>query len=202
MIIWVLYDIKNNSARNYVAKVCKHAGLYRVQYSCFLGSLNDNEKDSLELQIEKVINEDTDKIYIFRMNKEQLKDYLTRETHATEKKPALIDRFLEGATELDVDLVSDGKKVIIGAIMEQIEMAGVHSGDSACVIPPQSLTDKQIESVIEVSNKVAESFEIVGVANIQIALKGKDRPAPKATRRKLLQSGKTRCHHWCEGKCD
>lgn len=74
MIIWVLYDIKNNSARNYVAKACKHAGLYRVQYSCFLGSLNDNEKDSLELQIEKVINEETDKIYIFRMNKEQLKD--------------------------------------------------------------------------------------------------------------------------------
>ncbi len=107
-------------------------------------------------------------------DKEQLKDYLTREAHATEKKPALIDRFLEGATELDVDLVSDGKKVIIGAIMEQIEMAGVHSGDSACVIPPQSLTDKQIESVIEISNKVAKSFKIIGVANIQIAIKGED----------------------------
>ena len=50
MIIWVLYDIKNNAARSYVSKVCKHAGLYRVQYSCFLGVLNTSEKDSLELR--------------------------------------------------------------------------------------------------------------------------------------------------------
>lgn len=74
MINWVLYDIKNDSARNFVSKACKQAGLYRVQYSCFLGTLNENEKDSLELQIDKVINEETDKVYIFRMNKEQLKD--------------------------------------------------------------------------------------------------------------------------------
>ncbi|MDT0644225.1 CRISPR-associated endonuclease Cas2 [Zunongwangia sp. F363] len=74
MITWVLYDIKNNSARNFVSKACKQAGLYRVQYSCFLGSLTANEKDSLELQIEKVINEESDKVYLFRMNKEQLND--------------------------------------------------------------------------------------------------------------------------------
>tara|TARA_B100000378_G_scaffold181572_1_gene146840 strand:- start:2494 stop:2784 length:291 start_codon:yes stop_codon:yes gene_type:complete len=74
MITWVLYDIKNNAARSQVSKACKHAGLYRVQYSCFLGTLNANEKDSLELQIEKVINEETDKVYLFRMNKEQLND--------------------------------------------------------------------------------------------------------------------------------
>jgi len=74
MIIWVLYDIKNDGARNYVSKTCLKAGLYRVQYSCFLGTMNANEKDTLELQIEKVINEDTDKVYIFRMNKEQLKE--------------------------------------------------------------------------------------------------------------------------------
>ncbi|HEA30561.1 MAG TPA: CRISPR-associated endonuclease Cas2 [Leeuwenhoekiella sp.] len=74
MIIWVLYDIKNDGARNHVSKVCKQAGLYRVQYSCFLGSLNADEKDTLELQIEKVINEDTDKVYIFRMNKDQLNE--------------------------------------------------------------------------------------------------------------------------------
>lgn len=73
MIIWVLYDIKNNAARSYISKTCKHAGLYRVQYSCFLGTLNANEKDALELQIEKVINEDTDKVYVFNMNKDQLK---------------------------------------------------------------------------------------------------------------------------------
>lgn len=74
MIIWVLYDIKNDAARSFVANALKHAGLYRVQYSCFLGTLNANEKDALELQMEKVINEDTDKIYVFRMNKEQLKE--------------------------------------------------------------------------------------------------------------------------------
>ncbi|SHJ51341.1 CRISPR-associated protein, Cas2 family [Arenibacter nanhaiticus] len=74
MITWVLYDIKNNAARSFVSKACKHAGLYRVQYSCFLGTLNANEKDSLELQIEKVINEESDKVYLFRMNKDQLKE--------------------------------------------------------------------------------------------------------------------------------
>lgn len=73
MITWVLYDIKNDKARSSVAKFCKQAGLYRVQYSCFLGSLNANEKDTLELQIEDVIDEKNDKVYIFRMNREQLK---------------------------------------------------------------------------------------------------------------------------------
>ena len=107
-------------------------------------------------------------------DKEQLKDYLTREAHATEKKPALIDRFLECATELDVDLVSDGKKVIIGAIMEQIEMAGVHSGDSACVMPPQSISKELQEEVIEISKKVAKKMKIVGAANLQLAIKDSD----------------------------
>lgn len=74
MILWVLYDIKNDSARNFVAKACKQAGLYRVQYSCFLGTLNADQRDTLELQIEKVINEETDKVYLFKMNKEQLKE--------------------------------------------------------------------------------------------------------------------------------
>lgn len=74
MIIWVLYDIKKDKARTFVSKACEKAGLYRVQYSCFLGTLNANQKDTLELQIEKVIDEKSDKIYIFRMNRDQLKD--------------------------------------------------------------------------------------------------------------------------------
>lgn len=74
MIIWVLYDIKNDQARSFVSKSCLKAGLYRVQYSCFLGTLNGDQKDTLELQIEKAINEDTDKVYIFQMNKNQLKE--------------------------------------------------------------------------------------------------------------------------------
>lgn len=74
MIIWVLYDIKKDKARNYVSKSCKQAGLYRVQYSCFLGTINENEKDSLELKIEDAIDEDVDKVYVFRMNQSQLKE--------------------------------------------------------------------------------------------------------------------------------
>lgn len=73
MIIWVLYDIKKDKARSFVAKACQQAGLYRVQYSCFLGSLNNEQKDTLELQIEDVIDEQNDKIYIFQMNRAQLK---------------------------------------------------------------------------------------------------------------------------------
>ena len=69
-------------------------------------------------------------------NRQQLDTYLRLETHASPERPVLVDRFLEGALELDVDLVSDGERVLVGAIMEQIEMAGVHSGDSACTLPP------------------------------------------------------------------
>lgn len=72
MIIWVLYDIENDKARGKVAKICLKAGLYRVQYSCFLGTLELNQKDTLELQIQELINEDKDKVYIFPMNKAEL----------------------------------------------------------------------------------------------------------------------------------
>jgi CRISPR-associated protein Cas2 len=73
MIAWVLYDIEQDRARNRVAKYCKQAGLCRVQYSVFLGTLNENEKDSLELQIEDEINPNKDKVYIFPMSKSELR---------------------------------------------------------------------------------------------------------------------------------
>ncbi len=73
MIIWTLYDIKNDKARTKVAKLCKLAGLYRVQYSVFLGSLNENERDSLNLQVEELIDEETDSVYIFPMSKNELR---------------------------------------------------------------------------------------------------------------------------------
>lgn len=72
MIIWVLYDIKNDRNRTKVAKLCKQAGLYRVQFSVFLGSLDANQKDALRLQIEDYIDEEIDKVYIFPMNKAEL----------------------------------------------------------------------------------------------------------------------------------
>lgn len=73
MIAWVLYDIENDRARTKVARYCKQAGLYRVQYSVFLGSLKANEKDTLTLQIEEEIDPDKDKVYIFPMSQTELK---------------------------------------------------------------------------------------------------------------------------------
>ena len=74
MILWVLYDIQNDRARTKIAKYCKQAGLYRVQYSCFLGTIDANRRDSLELQIEELIDVDNDKVYIFPMNRQELSD--------------------------------------------------------------------------------------------------------------------------------
>lgn len=72
MIIWVIYDIKKDKIRTKVAKICQHSGLYRVQFSVFLGTLNYNEKDTLQLQINELIDEETDKVYIFPMTKTEL----------------------------------------------------------------------------------------------------------------------------------
>lgn len=73
MIIWVLYDIENDKARTKVAKVCKQAGLYRVQFSCFLGTLDAHQKDTLSLQINALIDEEKDRIYVFPMNQTELR---------------------------------------------------------------------------------------------------------------------------------
>lgn len=72
MIIWVLYDIQNDRCRTKAAKLCQQVGLYRVQYSCFLGKLTANEKDGLRLQLEKLIDEDKDRVYIFPMSQGEL----------------------------------------------------------------------------------------------------------------------------------
>lgn len=73
MICWVLYDIKKDKPRSKVAKICKQSGLYRVQKSVFLGSLEDNEKDTLELSVSDLIDEETDSVYIFPMSKNELR---------------------------------------------------------------------------------------------------------------------------------
>jgi len=72
MIVWVLYDIENDRARTKAAKVCKLAGLYRVQFSCFLGTLTGQQKDVLQLKLEELIDEKRDKVYLFPMNKSEL----------------------------------------------------------------------------------------------------------------------------------
>ncbi|MGB7604844.1 MAG: CRISPR-associated endonuclease Cas2 [Lutisporaceae bacterium] len=74
MLVWVIYDIEKNKARTNVAKVCKNAGLYRVQKSVFLGTLEDNEFDEIKLRIEDIVNIEKDSVYIFPMNKSELKN--------------------------------------------------------------------------------------------------------------------------------
>ncbi|MDR1924999.1 MAG: carbamoyl-phosphate synthase large subunit [Planctomycetaceae bacterium] len=103
-------------------------------------------------------------------------DALLRYSHQAdltidENRPILIDRFLEDAIEIDVDAVSDGSSVIVAAIMEHIEEAGIHSGDSACSIPPQSLTPKLIRQLEDATKKIAIKMNVIGLINIQFAIK-------------------------------
>jgi carbamoyl-phosphate synthase large subunit len=85
--------------------------------------------------------------------------------------PVLIDKFLDDATELDVDAISDGKRVVIGGIMEHIEQAGVHSGDSACVLPPVSIKGKILQEIIRQTKLLALELKVRGLINIQFAVK-------------------------------
>ncbi len=87
------------------------------------------------------------------------------------KHPILIDKFLDDATELDVDAISDGKKVVIGGIMEHIEEAGVHSGDSACSLPPVSICEKVLAEIKRQAKLLALELKVKGLINIQFAVK-------------------------------
>jgi carbamoyl-phosphate synthase large subunit len=100
-----------------------------------------------------------------------LERYMTEAMKVSRKHPVLIDDFLENATEIDVDAVSDGADVLIGAIMEHIEEAGIHSGDSACVIPPQSLSKEVQDQVRDIVKKIALALHVKGCVNIQMAYK-------------------------------
>jgi carbamoyl-phosphate synthase large subunit len=100
-----------------------------------------------------------------------LERYLKEAVKVSNEHPVLIDDFLENAVEIDVDAICDGKDVLIGAIMEHIEEAGIHSGDSACVIPPQSLKPEIIATVRDYVEKIALALNVVGIINIQMATK-------------------------------
>ncbi len=101
----------------------------------------------------------------------ELLRYMTSAVKASPEHPVLIDKFLEDAIEIDVDAVSDGKRTTVGAIMEHIEEAGIHSGDSACVIPPFSLADNLIEEVRRNTLMMARELNVVGLMNVQFAIK-------------------------------
>ncbi|HOM27452.1 MAG TPA: carbamoyl-phosphate synthase large subunit, partial [bacterium] len=100
-----------------------------------------------------------------------LKEYIEKATEVSPEHPILIDKFLEDAIEVDVDAICDGKVCVIGGIMEHIEEAGIHSGDSAMVLPPYSLKKEIIEEIKESTKKIALSLNIVGLINIQYAVK-------------------------------
>ncbi|MFZ0832440.1 MAG: carbamoyl-phosphate synthase large subunit [Mycobacterium sp.] len=100
-----------------------------------------------------------------------LHDYITRATQLSPEHPVLVDRFLEDAIEIDVDALCDGTEVYIGGIMEHIEEAGIHSGDSACALPPVTLGRSDIDKVRHATEAIARGIGVVGLLNVQYALK-------------------------------
>ncbi|KGN32497.1 carbamoyl phosphate synthase large subunit [Knoellia sinensis KCTC 19936] len=96
--------------------------------------------------------------------------YVERATHASPEHPVLVDRFLDDAIEIDVDVLYDGTEMYLGGVMEHIEEAGIHSGDSACALPPATLGNAEIELVRESARKLAEGIGVVGLMNVQFAL--------------------------------
>ncbi len=104
-------------------------------------------------------------------DEDSLRSYMERAIDVSEEHPVLIDQFLEDAFEGDVEAISDGTDVIVAGVMQHIEEAGIHSGDSSCVMPPFMITPEQIESIKEQTRKIAKALEVVGLLNLQFAIK-------------------------------
>ncbi|WP_347305218.1 carbamoyl-phosphate synthase large subunit [Corynebacterium sp. SA-MJD20WY100] len=100
-----------------------------------------------------------------------LHDYIERATEITSDHPVLVDRFLDNAIEIDVDALCDGDEVYLGGVMEHIEEAGIHSGDSSCALPPMTLGPEDIETVRESTRRLAHGIGVKGLMNVQYALK-------------------------------
>ncbi|HYS81772.1 MAG TPA: carbamoyl-phosphate synthase large subunit [Anaeromyxobacteraceae bacterium] len=105
---------------------------------------------------------------------DDLKTYLTEAVQASHERPVLIDRFLRDASEVDVDVVSDGVDVVVGGVMEHIEEAGIHSGDSACALPPYSLSPALVQEIERQSIALARELQVKGLMNVQFAIQGGD----------------------------
>jgi len=104
-------------------------------------------------------------------NDEDLETFIEEAVRVSPEKPILVDEFLADAVELDVDAVSDGENVLIGGVMEHVETAGIHSGDSSCMIPPRSLGRDVNRRVREVTEEIARALDTVGLLNVQLAVK-------------------------------
>ena len=103
-----------------------------------------------------------------------LRHYLEKAVYVSHDSPVLLDKFLEDAIEVDIDAVCDGKDVLIGAVMEHIEQAGIHSGDSACTLPPFSLSIVVQEDLKDQVTRMAQALHVIGLLNVQFAIQGDD----------------------------
>ncbi len=108
---------------------------------------------------------------VIAYDEDTVRRYMHQATSLSVKRPVLIDRFLEDATEVDVDALSDGESVLVAGIMEHIEEAGVHSGDSSCVLPSISIAPESIRTIEEYTTKLARALNVIGLMNVQYALK-------------------------------
>ncbi|WP_295803793.1 carbamoyl-phosphate synthase large subunit [uncultured Corynebacterium sp.] len=104
-------------------------------------------------------------------DEDSLRDYIERATEITSDHPVLVDRFLDNAIEIDVDALCDGEEVYLGGVMEHIEEAGIHSGDSSCALPPMTLGPQDIDKVRESTRRLAHGIGVKGLMNVQYALK-------------------------------
>ncbi len=105
-------------------------------------------------------------------DEEELRQYVSAAVGVTPDRPILIDKFLENAIEAEADAIADGTDAFVPAVMEHIELAGIHSGDSACVIPPISLSQRHLETIYEYTRSIAMEMNVVGLMNIQYAITG------------------------------
>ncbi len=103
-------------------------------------------------------------------DEQMLREYVAKAVGVTPDRPLLLDRFLQEALECEADALSDGKDVFIPAVMEHVELAGVHSGDSACVLPPVSIAEKHLETILCYTRKIAQELQVVGLMNMQYAI--------------------------------
>jgi len=104
-------------------------------------------------------------------NERDLERFVALAVEAAPGHPILIDKFLEDAIEIDVDAVADGEVCVVAGIMEHIEEAGVHSGDSACVLPPHTLSEKIIAEIKRQTKALAQELNVIGLMNVQYAVK-------------------------------
>ena len=107
---------------------------------------------------------------VIAYDEETVREYMREAVSFSQDRPVLIDRFLEDATEVDVDALADGETVLIAGIMEHIEEAGVHSGDSSCVLPAQSIPRQQLDTIEDYTVRLAKALHVIGLMNVQYAI--------------------------------